>query len=600
MNLVIMAKLKNTLTSKILSFTVVAILCLNSAVYSIDLSNKNHLRPALMSDSEKSKKRLRGAVKGFSKNNSKKLSTSAAEKLLNKIPCNTPQEKIAYCAIGMLWMRHIPNALEKIKKFLNNSDPYVQIEAIKALTPLAPTNEPIRTAIIGLLNNSDPYVQIETIKALTPLAPTNEPIRTAIEQIAPGLLNNPSTSVQIEAIIALLLVSYGSDVSIKDMWEHAIDNPGISEEYHNLLAVLHADSHRKFLSQVNALNWQNKAILKVSKEQQAQPIISEDIILTHGSEEKGRSIVVPDATGRGYTVYKQMRYDETAEDYQIEASLLSKLYEDRIDNVAVIRGSLKGDASSGIHAIGTCIFLRYYVNEIDKQNIFSYPVDWEASSIQTLKQWFSNAVSRLSKLSHMGWGYVGLTEFYHDIADIRKYDLDSQPVGCIDGIFNAMKYSNMRKGGLVMDIHPDHMVDFSKAGLSPCQLAKAIRDQSFQLALIASLAVNNNNFNEDDLTSTLETIGDDIHKSYGLRSLNNWQDKLPLSIAAIAKEALFAIRNPQRLTDLGHDNGPISCPGIAAFAETIAISVVEGLLRQQKSKAGRGAGIQAMVLREAI
>ena len=296
MNLVIMAKLKNTLTSKILSFTVVAILCLNSAVYSIDLSNKNHLRPALMSDSEKSKKRLRETAMGVSnivEYGNKKLSVTTAEQLLNSIPCNTPQEKIAYCAIGMLWMRHIPNALEKIKKFLNNPSTSVQIEAIIALTPLAPTNEPIRTAI---------------------------------EQIAPGLLNNPSTSVQIEAIIALLLVSYGSDVSIKDMWEHAIDNPGISEEYHNLLAVLHADSHRKFLSQVNALNWQNKAILKVSKEQQAQPIISEDIILTHGSEEKGRSIVVPDATGRGYTVYKQMRYDETAEDYQIEASLLSKLY----------------------------------------------------------------------------------------------------------------------------------------------------------------------------------------------------------------------------------------------------------------------------------
>jgi hypothetical protein len=204
---------------------------------------------------------------------------------------------------------------------------------------------------------------------------------------------------------------------------------------------------------------------------------------------------------------------------------------------------------------------------------FSYPLDWKVDAA-TLKRWMENASEELYALILQGAGYTGILEFFHDVATNRKYNLSADPVGCIDNFRRAFQYANMRAGGHIVDLNRQHMARFSEDGPTRAELAGCLRDQLFQLTLIAAVVTSDNNHTASDLEETLRAIARRTCSLYGA-SYDELEEAMPLDLASVSREALYAIRNPQRGVDLGWDNGPLSCPGLVAFAETMAMRIAQ-------------------------
>ncbi|MDI6642049.1 MAG: HEAT repeat domain-containing protein, partial [Elusimicrobiota bacterium] len=468
----------------------------------------------------------------------------------------------------------------EIKGLLKDGRPAVRVAAINALAPFIGEDDEVRTKITGLLKDKVPAVCEAAINALAPFIREYPEVRTGIT----GLLKDEVLTVREAAIYTLRMAGYSKNFTLSDIWKDSLRYAAPIEEHHKWLAFLHRFSHIEFLSFLNHSRLQ-KHILKFPGPRLPKSVVTESIesisIDASNGYWVGRSLIIPDQKGKGATVYKSI--NKSLQESLVEASLWNLLYPDEqkpgnsdLVNVVDIK-NLPPGRQLIVTPSQPIVMLRYRVQDIEK--LFKYPLDWKPRNAGELKKWMEYAIKKITELSYNGWGYIGLTEYYHDISANRKYNLEATPLGCIDNVFNALFFANIRGGGKIVDFHREHMIAFAQEGATGKQLLQTIHIQAFQLALITAVVAHKEKFSVKDVESILRTIGKELCSRYKV-SDKTWENNLPTDLSTIAQEANFALTYLQYGTNLGFKNRPISAPGLAAFAETISKTIVDELLLQ--------------------
>ncbi|MDP2920753.1 MAG: hypothetical protein Q8O12_00085 [Candidatus Omnitrophota bacterium] len=460
----------------------------------------------------------------------------------------------------------------------------IRLAIIQDLLPLADIYEDIKKKLLERLDKErDGNVHLAIVKGLLILEDADGAIRNKLKSI---LINDTASSVQEMQILAYAF-SMAEDETYAP-YAYTWEDQGIfsisSEHYHDSLSNIHSFSHALFLDWVNTLPsasfpfFKDRRMEKDSASLDSKPYI----IDAKNGRWLGRSLVIKDKSGPGGVIYKIKRSKEALDDFLTEAGMWNKL---NPDSKGTVMGNCKIINLPGqdIEIFTNLTVFKYHVEDI--KSFTTYAIDWDPENADELAGWLCNSIDELAKIAENGWGYTGLVEYYHDIASNRKYDLGITPVGCLDNIDESMRFSNIRLGGRIADISPQHMTRFKPSGATPFELAKAIRDQCFQLALIAGRVSAKKRFSYTELNSIIERIGDRFTERYAFHKLQ-WKRNLPVTITGISKEILFAMDNLQDGTDMGFDNNSFSAPSIVAFSETIAKTIVEALLAKDQGLAG--------------
>ncbi|MHC4124658.1 MAG: hypothetical protein ACYSSI_13865, partial [Planctomycetota bacterium] len=142
-----------------------------------------------------------------------------------------------------------------------------------------------------------------------------------------------------------------------------------------------------------------------------------------------------------------------------------------------------------------------------------------------------------------------------------------------------MRFSNVRGKGKIADTSPDHMVGLENTDAYASRLAEVIRDQCFQLSLIAGRVSSKKRFSHEELGYILERVGSRFVERYANCPMI-WKRSLPVTIKGISRETLFAMNNLQYGTDMGFPHERLSAPGLVAFSETIARVIVDELVHR--------------------
>ncbi len=477
---------------------------------------------------------------------------------------------------------------ERLAKYLDKKDIayYIRFAVIKGLLPLAGTNKDITEKIFRYLNKEvDDTIRFTIIQELSLLAPADKDIKKAlISMLAEGRFESNQ-----EALMLAYAIRSGNETEYAPyayMWEDGTmfsvpEEP--YEPYHRNLAELHKPYHQLFLSWLGALSSRPLDRFRVSDSSANVPLSSSyEIINAARGRWMGRSLIIKDKTGEGGILCKVKRPDEDISDLSTEAGLWNTLNPDSKGRIVIdckiINAPVKNAPVFYNNGSQVSAFI-YRVNDI--KAFTTYAVDWDPADREQLANWCDNIIGELENLAGKSWGYTGLVEYYHDESMNRKYSLEAEPVGCMDDIDKSMRYSNIRAGGKLADISPEHMFKFEKYGPMPAELAKVIRDQCFQLALIAARVSSKKHFSNEDMKYILERIAFGFIHRYAPGAGESWKRNLPVTLKGVSREVLFAMNNMQNGIDMGFDNGPFSAPALVGFSEAIAKTIVEELTAPQ-------------------
>ncbi|PIQ84199.1 MAG: hypothetical protein COV75_03460, partial [Candidatus Omnitrophica bacterium CG11_big_fil_rev_8_21_14_0_20_63_9] len=399
-------------------------------------------------------------------------------------------------------------------------------------------------------------------------------------------------------IIIDLMMQEGSIEDLRQLWATSVREADAMQEHHEWRALLHEPTHKAFL------NWllqepvqQRIAELRPSVIPPAD-ISAADVRLPHTAFQLGRSWVVPDTDGPGATVYKVAKPGEAVDTLQIEASLWNAIHPDA-QPAGIMHGRLLrpyvAEADSTPESVLVRSHLRYHV--ADRTALMQYPTSWRVDAA-TLSVWLQHAIRQLKALAGYGWGYVGISEYYHDIAGHRPYLLRAMPVGHLKDPNTALRYANVRGVGMLVDLSPEHMVRFGPEGPTAAQLAEVIRDQVFQLSFLAAVVARQQDprLTPQELVEILRGLSNHMHEAYGVPA-DGWETRLPAMLATIAEEITTALVQRRPFEGLGLLNGPFSAPSLVAFAETVAQSVVTARLKAQAEppRSASSFGLHALV-----
>ena len=362
------------------------------------------------------------------------------------------------------------------------------------------------------------------------------------------------------------------------------------EERHEQLAFWHRFSHDRYLNRLNS--WGYRPV---------RGWLIDPMTVRHEPQDREMPLEAPSARGRWYgrsyavtapdgsaTVYKMLRHSETLVDFRTEISILRQMIDPhaRLVTVDTRRMDPPEDSKNVLMSPWSGVPAIVY-RVADAASYFSYPDSWRPSSPAELTEWIGSAADRLGLLARRGVGHSGLTTFYHAL-NARPMNLSIRPVGTVDNYREGLRYANLRKGGQITDFGREHLALWRGEGPPAEELARTIRDQAFQLALIGSGVLEKNGWMKPgEIRKLLTRIGDRMVKAYGAQDAD-WRAAMPLPLASAAREISHAFRHPQWEDgpDLGHPNGPISAPSLVAFAEAVSASVVARLLDRPASGAG--------------
>ncbi len=467
-------------------------------------------------------------------------------------------------ALEPAFVMHEDACIAVCDRLMSDHDPSVRKHCINALAGMLMQHEHVRTVLLNRLIN-DPHWSVRKACAmiLAPAAAEYEDVRKAL---VAGLREDKVLSVRQACCDA---VAAGLAGSLGKAWALFARHHSDIAAYHTRLNYLYSFAHRRFIEFVQGpesdrivpIGWGALEPIAVSAEG--------PVPMPAYQRRAGRTYVVDDASGPGATFYKDVS-DERLRDVREEAAMLNSIYP----------GS--GARLCMIDLSGTPVrMLIYHVP--DRDEVLSYPPAWKDRRISaaTLRQWNRHTILQLRQMVDLGRGYTGLCKMYHSVSRNLQYNAEFQPAGMIR-VIGLFDYANDRAGGEVYDVSPEHMAKAGPAGFTARTLARVIRDQVFQLSLLCAYeTIINPAYTRDDLRMLLEGIAADMCAAYDMPE-KSWEKLLNMSdlptMETIITELDYALRHRQDGTDLGYPNHPISCPGIIALAETVARTVVEGLL----------------------
>lgn len=518
-------------------------------------------------------------------------STASDEQLLEWV--SHPGDRVRHVAIQCITKRPFTPAIRNalVARLSSETNENTRAEAVLALIPYA-TDPIVRKAFLDGLAGGDEFLRWGATRALAPQAINDPEIRDALHD----RMNDPWYLAQNSASLAIRSLLYGRE-PLASQWHDSARFKLASSRYFEWLTVLLTAAHHAFLRWVSSESLARIRIRLpgIRSEPPAQnPLLSEEVTLdSENASWHGRSLLVPDAHGLpGGTFYKFMRAQESLEDFLTEASLWNTLHPEELIRAEVIEVRLHGAPTKDIPIHWKpgepMICLRYHVS--DRAAFMTYPLDWQPESLEELTQWITNIAGQLGLLAEAGWGYVGLVDYYHDMHTSRTYDLEARPPGSLENFPWVFRYANVRALGNLADVNPAHMIFFNPEGAQGPQLVRVIRDQTFQLALVAATVAQRRGWvthdTSDRLVPLLRSLGHAMASAYHMPE-TEWESLLSIALSDTAENLLFAMENLQTESPvsapsrLGTPNGPFGAPSLVAFAETLASVIVDGLARKQ-------------------